>query len=187
MILLPRSKTDNRGLLRRNRIRVKNIGASSIQTSTTKYVENLINFSKNYYWCSNNVPFSYFYITFENPIYVTNYTFEVKDWGEVEAYPLNWLGIGVSPNNTEINISRVYNSELNKDNLKRTFKTNNIGPFTALKFVQKGLNLYPNNHFCLAKFDVFGFYDRDLSLMTKCACSHKKVTYLFMYLIIVMS
>ena len=166
MIKFPKSNTDNNGLIRSNKRLVSSMKSSSLESGTTKYIGNLVNYSTSYWWCSRNTANSYFYIEFIKPICITNYSLEVYDWGNIQAYPVSWKGIGRSSNKQET-FTVISSSGINRNNRIKTYKTLTSGPFKSIQFIQTGPNLRGDYYFCLGKLDIFGSYDPDKSSRSK--------------------
>ena len=173
VLILPKSETDKNGLMRRNVKLVSSIGCSTMQANTEKYVGNLINYSTDYLWCSESISNSYFYINFVKPIFITNYTLETFDWGIKNHYPQAWEGIGTLDNQAQT-IAKVSNSGISQAQQVKTFKTLTTGPFNYIKFTQIGKTPIDGYHFCLAKFEIFGFFENDVYHRSKCVIRHKQ-------------
>ena len=151
---LPTSSTDKNGLIRKNSNFVANIDASSfVSAENVKHYSNLISYSSSNKWSSQPDANSYFNITFTKPVYVTNYSVEVLNWGEVNAYPVSWYGTGTYKGKETL-ISNVTSAGLSYTNLARTFKTKKSGPFIALKFTMTGKTTNGLLIFCVYKFDI---------------------------------
>ena len=183
-LAFPKSSTDNNGLIRADQSIVSKIEASSVESGTTKYVSNLISYSSTYWWCSDPIENSYFNIEFKIPIYVFNYSFDVYSWGNPEAYPLSWNVTGTRKGAT-LKISEVDSSGLNNYNTIKTFKTTKKGPFSSLRFTMTGVNQLNRNHFCLAKFDIFGYYGISNILCKTCLRKRMILYHILSYIFLI--
>lgn len=182
VVKLPKSNIDKNGLIRKNEKIVSSIKGSSVQDDTIRYVGNLVNYSKSEIWCSKPLPNSYFVVDFIKPIFITNYTFEVYDWGALADYPKAWEGVGTL-NEEERTFASVNNSGINQSNRVKTFQTSTTGPFKSIKFTHVGVDFGGNYYFCLGKFDVFGFFESDVYHRSMCAYKkHPKTCVLFVVL-----
>ena len=146
--VLPKTENDNSGLINNNNAFVDGLNASSVQTGTTNYISNIINYANTGIWCSDPKENSYFNITFKRPIFVTNYSFSTyNNWGNPGSYPQNWTVFGIYKRKESI-IGDVKESGLNSNNIIRTFKTMKRGPFTALRFTMNGVTQAKGFYFC---------------------------------------
>lgn len=151
----PKKAGDMNGLIRKIPTQFS-IHASSIETGTTKYPENMINFEEDHWWCSNNHEYESISLSFNNLIYVTNYSFQVKAWENGRDYPMHWYMKGINEKG-EFLASNITSSGLNPSTLINTYSTTNIGPFHEINITHYGYNYRGLFHFCLYKIEIFGF------------------------------
>ena len=169
-MILPKSENDINGLLHRNKYKYT-ISASSVQTEgdVTKYIENLVDYSlgTSKWWCSNNVPFQYFEIDFEdNPVLITNYTFYVGDWGASNSYPKSWDVTGFFQGK-EFYAGNITDSGINGPLSTHVYSTDLYGPFSKIRFTLRETYI-SRRTFCLCKFDLFGDYVRNIKYKSIC-------------------
>ena len=134
------------------------INASSFQPNTEKYPGNMINYTTDYWWCSDLTALQSFALHFAKPIYITNYTFQVLEWPEYRDYPLQWKMIGIN-NNIEREISSVDASGFAPGILTLTYNPTSKGPFRGINTTMYGKNYNKGQVFCLSKIEIFGYFN----------------------------
>ena len=153
----PKNSNDYKGILYSGAPILKDIKASSTQANTIKYIGNIVNYNhKESIWCSRPIEYSYFIISFVQPITITNLSFRVKQWESSPEYPLALKVEGYQQNNV-MEAKNINESGINPNELSVTIPTNIIGPFDMLKITQTSKNYFQRDFFCLSKFDIFGY------------------------------
>ena len=153
--ILPKNNTDSYGLLHADAPIFASISASSTQAETEKYVTNLVNYSSDHWWCSENSTDQYFIVSFRRPVYIFNISLAVNNWNKSNEYPKNIHAYGII-NGNEREVHHADDIQLNFQNITKTVPLSDYGPYDKIKVMHSGLNTNKHYYFCLSKFDVFG-------------------------------
>ena len=180
---LPRSENDSIGLIHENSKIVSSISAS-IQSGTTKYIGNIINYSAtNSWWCGQTNSYGFFEISFTRPSFIFNCSFSTHTWKQnLQSHPQQLL-IEAFLNNELVSSTKISKTGLNPECLSRTFALNHIGLIDSLKISQTAPNYNGDKTFCLYKFDVFGFSGSFPTICQRTSISRYFLVYLIIYLI----
>ena len=161
MLLIPQKPT-TQGLIQKCKMKGKTEASSTNEDENRK--DNPINYESGDRWCcapSGEFDTSWWKVTLDYWIYPTNYSILNSDFN---VAPRAWTFQGKKRKNKEwINLSVVEHSTIEANSFGTLPITNDDGPFNTFRFISSlnSLHTGTNYHFCIYKFDIFGFAFRD--------------------------